>query len=522
MRLHLKPTSALARPLFLAAWACPTFALILGQLPPDHLVAALVAAMLSGGMLSTLPTRAFRAARLITTLLLPLTCLWIGYASLNGAGPSAADALTAMANTNQSEASTALQLMANPQSLSFCFAHAGLLAASYWCGTVAFGSTSRVLLAACLSLIMIGAWAQVLTGDGVRFLPARHDWPNFPYGSIADLTGTALTHPGLLRRVQTVHRRLPTERRVTQHLDGIFIVGETFRFDRDWDALRSNSAWRTIGARFDDGLGVFLPKVCASADATAVSVPMLVTGVSPARNEEAASAPSGLARLDAAGYITAWISNQDENVFESEHRNLVWRAAGGAHDEIVLPIISAFLHREDPRNKGLLVHLMDSHAAYLDRYPTAPEPSGLNAEQTEQLRYHRANEHTLAVLVQIAAMLDALPRPAYAVYVSDHGENLLADHNGLHFHIGARTSAEAAYVPSLVFWNDAFRQAFDPRARLQRDLSAPSLAHVDVYNIWMNFAGLGVDLAPTTDPKILGKIRLTDAKSAVSCTDLPH
>jgi glucan phosphoethanolaminetransferase (alkaline phosphatase superfamily) len=514
----LKSIPALARPLFFAAWVCPAFALILGQLPPEHLVAALIAAVLSGGFLSTLPARAFRAARLVTTLLLPLSCLWIGYASLNGAGPTAADALTAMANTNPSEASTALRLMANPGSLSFCFAQAALLAASYRCGRARFGAASRALLAACLSLIMIGAWAQVLADGTLPFLPTRNDWPNFPYGSFVDLVGTALADPQLLHRIRTVHRRVPVEPRVTQPIDGIFIVGETFRFDRDWSG--SNSAWQTISTRFDHGLGVFLPKVCASADATAISVPMLLTGVSPARNEEAASAPSGLARLDAAGYITAWISNQDENVFESEHRNLVWRAAGGAHDEVVLPIISAFLNRRDPRNKGLLVHFMDSHAAYLDRYPATPEPGGLNAEQAERLRYQRANEHTLAVLVQIAAMLDALPRPAYAVYVSDHGENLLADHNGLHFHIGARTSVEAAYVPAFVFWNDAFRQAYDPRARLQRDLSAPSLAHVDVYNIWMNFAGLDVDLAPTADPEILGKIKLTDSKSAVSCSNL--
>jgi glucan phosphoethanolaminetransferase (alkaline phosphatase superfamily) len=424
-----------------------------------------------------------------------------------------------MANTNPSEAMTALRLMANPESLSLCCVQAALLAASYWCGTVPFGAVSRALLAACLSLIMIGAWAQVLTSGSVRFLPTRSDWPNFPYGSIADLIGASLTHPELLHPIHTVHRRVPIEPHVTQPIDGIFIVGETFRFDRDWSD--SNGAWQTIQARFDADLGAFLPKVCASADATAISVPMLLTGISPARNEEAASAPSGLARLDAAGYITAWITNQGENVFESEHRNLVWRAAG-AHDEVVLPIMSAFLNRKDPRNKGVLVHLMDSHAAYLDRYPAVPEPDGLNAEQAEQLRYHRANEHTLGVLVQIAAILDGLPRPAFAVYVSDHGENLLADHNGLHFHIGARTSAEAAYVPSFVFWNDAFRQALNPRVRLQRDLAAPSLAHVDVYNIWMNFAGLNVDVAPTADPKILGKISLTDSKRAVSCTDLPR
>ena len=507
-----------ARTFFFAAWVCPTFSLIFGQLPPEHLVAAFIATMLSGAVLSALPTRAFRAARLVVALLFPVTCLWIGYASLNGGGPTAADALTTMANTNPSEASTALRLMANPQSLSFCFAQTALLAASYLCGTVSFGETTRALLTACLLLIMIVAWAQALTAGTVRFLPTRNDWPNLPYGSIADLIGAALTRPQLLHRIRTVQRRVPVEPRVTQPVDGIFVVGETFRFDRDWSD--SNSAWQTITTRFKQGLGVFLPKVCASADATAVSVPMLLTGVAPARSEDAALAPSGLARLDAAGYATAWISNQDENVFESEHRNLVWRAAGGAHDEVVLPIVAAFLHRKDPRNKGMVVHLMDSHAAYLDRYPTTPEPGGLDAERAEQLRYHRANEHTLAVLVQIAAMLDAMPKPAYAVYVSDHGENLLADHNGLHFHIGARTSAVAAYVPSLVFWNDAFRRAFDPAARLQRDLSARSLAHVDVYNIWMNLAGLDVDLAPTVDPQILGKISLTDSKHAVSCADL--
>ena len=473
--------SALARPLFFAAWVCPTCLLILGQLPPDHLVAALIATILSGGLLSTLPARAFRAARLVTTFLLPLAWLWIGYASLNGGGPTAADALAAMANTNGSEASTALRLMANPQSLSFCLVQATLLGASYSCGTVGFGAVSRTLLAACLSLIMIGAWMQILTGSSTRFLPTRNDWPNFPFGSVADLIGTSFTHPELLHRIHLVQRRIPVERRVTQPIDGIFIVGETFRFDRDWSELRANSAWQALKTRFDEDLGVFLPKVCASADATAVSVPMLLTGIPPTRNEEAASAASGLARLDAAGYMTAWISNQGENVFESEHRNLVWRA-GGAPDEIVLPIVSAFLNRKDPRNKGVLVHFMDSHAAYLDRYPPTPEPSGLDAEQAEQLRYHRANEHTLTILAQIGAMLDALPRPAYAVYVSDHGENLLADHNGLHFHIGARTSAEAAYVPSFVFWNEAFRKAYDP-ARAYRAILRRHRSHTSMFII---------------------------------------
>ncbi len=501
---------------------CPTFALILGELPPARMLAAFTAAALSGALLSALPARAFLGARLIASLMLPLCWLWVGYVTLNGSGPTAIDALTALANTNPSEATTALRLLANPRSISIGLVQAGLLAASYFSGSVRFSSVSRAMLAISLVLIMASVWAQVLLTRPLGFLPTRNDWQNFPYGSLADLIGVGYTHPQLLRRNPKVNRRVPVETHVTRPVDSIFILGETFRFERDWSAARESSAWAPIKRRLDEGLGVFLPKVCASADATAISVPMLVAGVSPEINDQAATAPSGLARLDAAGYATAWISNQDDNWFADEHRNLVWRSKGfaGVHDDVVLPVMSAFLNRKDPRGKGLLVHLIDSHAAYIDRYPPLPEPVGLDAEQTEQLRYRRANEHTLMILSQIATMLDELPRPAYAVYVSDHGENLLADHNGLHFHIGARTTTEAAYVPSLVFWNAAFLRTFDPKTRLQRDLSAPSLAHVDVYNIWMNFAGLEVELAPTPNPRIFGKIRVTDSKSAVPCADL--
>jgi glucan phosphoethanolaminetransferase (alkaline phosphatase superfamily) len=169
----------------------------------------------------------------------------------------------------------------------------------------------------------------------------------------------------------------------------------------------------------------------------------------------------------------------------------------------------------------MLVHLYDSHAPYVDRYPSMPEPHDFDNERLEALRYERANEHTLAVLSKISTMIDALPRPAFAIYVADHGENLLVDHNGLHYHIGARVTTRSGYVPAFVFWNKAFRDTYRPIERLQPLLAAPSLAHVDVYNLWMNFSGLPVELSATADPKILGKVRVTDTLGAVSCSSLP-
>jgi glucan phosphoethanolaminetransferase (alkaline phosphatase superfamily) len=353
--------STLARPLFFAAWVCPTIALLLGDLPRERMGAALLSAVSSGALLAALPPRGFRTARSITLTLLPLSWLWVAYVTLNGSGPTAVDALTTLVNTNTAEASGALRLMVNPASIFIGLLQAILLIASYFGGAIRFGAASRAVLAATLAWIMIGAWAQVLLSGPIRVLPTSNDWQNFPYGSLAELIGAGFSHPELLRRHAQVDRRVPVEARVTQSIDSIFVVGETFRFDRDLSAVRKSSAWSAIQMRLDEGLGALLPKVCASADATAISVPMLLTGVSPQNADQAAGTPSGLARLDAAGYATAWISNQDDNWLADEHRNLVWLSKGfnGVYDDVVLPVMSAFLHRKDPRNKGLVVHLID-------------------------------------------------------------------------------------------------------------------------------------------------------------------
>jgi glucan phosphoethanolaminetransferase (alkaline phosphatase superfamily) len=524
METSLKPRGtpmrlSLARPLFFAAWVCPTLTLLFGELPVAKIVAAIGAAAITGTALALLPGAAFRLSRLLMTLLFPLSWLWIGYVTLNGSGPTALDALTALVNTNATEATTALGLMVNTRSVIVGLLQLGLLIASYCSEPTPFGRSMRTALAGSLIALMLITWIQILSFPGIYFLPGREDWQNFPYGSLVDLADVWITHPKIVRRPARVDRRVPIEAAVTQPLDAIFVIGETFRYDRDWTAQKSDAAFAPLAKRFGAGLGVMLPKVCASADATAISVPMLVTGVAPERYAEAESAPSGLARLKAAGYMTAWITMQSESAFSAEPRNLNWAATDG-YDEATLPVVSSFLRRGDPRNKAIVLHLMDSHAAYRDRYPPMSEPDGLSGEQQEVLRYRRANDHTLTVLSQLASALDDLTVPAFAVYVSDHGENLLADHNGLHFHIGARTTEEAAYVPAFVFWNAAFLSAQDPVARLRRDLAAPSLAHADIYAIWMSFAGLRADLAPAPDPKILGKVRLTDVKSAVSCSSL--
>jgi glucan phosphoethanolaminetransferase (alkaline phosphatase superfamily) len=515
----------LARLLLFAAWMSPMAALPFAGLPAGRIVAACIAAALSGALLSSLPSGAFRIARGAILLLQPLSLLWIGYVTLNGMGPTADAALGAMAHTNIDEATTALKLLANTKSLSIGILQSLLLAASFACGNGSRVRLSGAIAAAGLTALMLIVWIQQLSSNVPSIVPGRTDLQNFPYGSMAELAAALASDRSVLRPNPgpAVSHRIPSEPAVPSSIDAIFVLGESFRFDRPAGLNYGGDGWLALRRRIRDGLGVFLPKVCASADSTAISVPMLLSGTSPLASSDAATAPSGLARLAAAGYETAWISNQaGNNLFGDEHRDLFWMVEGSSpqYDEALLPRASAFLETDAGSNKAVLLHFLDSHAAYVDRYPPLQEPEQLDREHLEALRYERANDHTLRVLASVAAIIDGLSTPAFVVYVSDHGENLLVDHNGIHFHIGARTTAKAAYVPSFVFWNDAYLRAFHPKDRLRPVLAAAALAHADVYRIWMNFAGLDAAIAATPDPQILGKANLTDPVGAVSCAAL--
>lgn len=507
-----------SRWLFLAAWVFPALCLIGGGLPPERIAAAMLAAALSGLLVAALPVAAFRLARLAALLVFPLVWLWIAYASLDGTGPNAESAIAAISNTTAGESIEALRLGLTPRSATFGALSLGLLVASFLCGAPPRApSTNKPLAAALLSLMAI-AWLPRTLADVPAFLPGRDDLQNYPYGTLLDLLAAFADHRVSLSPRQAIHRT-PSEAHVPERIDSIFVLGETYRFV----PLATDPAAAYFAARFQGGLGAFLPKVCASADTTAVSVPMLLTGSAPQRHEEAATAPSGLARLAAAGYDTAWISNQGRlDFFNDEKRGLLWSAKGYAtqYDEGLIPIAALALNRNPLKNKGLLLHLMDSHAPYEERYPHRAEPDGVDAEEQDRLRYRRANEHTLQVLQRIAELVDHAGSPAFAVYVSDHGENILADHNGIRFHAGARTTVEAGYVPAMVFWNEAFGRRYDPVGRLQKLLDAPVLAHADIYRLWMSLSGLPADLTPTTEPRILGKAHLTDPVGAIPCATL--
>ncbi len=149
-------------------------------------------------------------------------------------------------------------------------------------------------------------------------------------------------------------------------------------------------------------------RACASAHGYECPSHKLVTGTDPEHWQDADTAPSGLARLKAAGFKTAWISNQDLTVFKENGHDYVWVGATPTtryrHDDVMLPIVEAFaaplIGPDDAMNqapRGIVMHMLGSHFEYAERYPSKrfdPEPASLSTTTNcSELRYERANEY---------------------------------------------------------------------------------------------------------------------------------
>ena len=165
---------------------------------------------------------------------------------------------------------------------------AGLLAASYLSGTTRFGPLLRAMLAAalaasryvpgrssCRPMHRLSARARGLGEFPLRLAHRPHRY----------LDRASPPRPRA-REDRAPHSR---PRRPSSNPSTPSSLSARLFDSIEIGALKSGRAFAPLAKRISEGLGVLLPKVCASADATAISVPMLVTGVPPARHDEADS-----------------------------------------------------------------------------------------------------------------------------------------------------------------------------------------------------------------------------------------
>lgn len=560
------------------AWLAPALPLLVAggtSAGPagDALARAAVAAGLAG-LLAFAPWGLWRLACALSVLALPYTAWWCGYVAIAGGGPGYEPALAAW-HTHWGEAQGAGGLaLHRPVFLATLALHGALLvaacrqalrraapggAAATAGASRATGDGRRAWLAFAASILVLVPVAQrasalaVGTPRGARVLPgnAPFTWervaqphPLFGAATLASPLGSALEiigRPGRARAHAAAvgYRRLPAPAAtpVAQPATAVWVIGESARADALGErAPRQDPDRAALAARIGRGLGAWLPPACAASDGTHLSVPMLLTATPPERIAEAASAPTLLARLHAAGYATAWLANNQggpdgterghtlyEGVFNVDPDDLYGeRLADWRYDTDLLPSLRAFLSAHSPA--AVLVHTIGSHFPYQARYPAdafAPEPDGLDADARLQMRYERSIEFTARFLVQAAAELDRRPEPAFLVYTSDHGESLPADANGLLGHLSARTARVVGWVPALVLWNEPFAASGRGSSVLARVRAAPAIAHADVGRVLLGLAGLEAGaVEPTPAPTTWGRRQVGDAYGPVRCDQL--
>ncbi|PRC93052.1 sulfatase-like hydrolase/transferase [Solimicrobium silvestre] len=481
-----------------------------------------------------LPPVLFIAVQWLCLLLLPVLLWWIAYAALNGIGPGWEAAVAAISTSPQEASGAALLAINTPNFLLFAVACSLLLIASI---VLMFRARkSHVLNDAsqeCRKVLFVLALAPffisfMTNATGVH-LPVLFIASDPSFSTLGTTTrllweGVDQIMYGDIMTVAPERRKAVAPRMAKDVRLAIFVIGESMRAGGIGPAQKQRGPWtKALNERVENHLGVWLPTTCAGANGTAGSVPMLLTGLAPRQYAESGTAPSVLAVLKAAGYKTAWISNQDKSVFTEHGHDYYWTITHSAsvsdsYDEQLVPIAKTFAapilnHGTQSRIPyAMALHMHGSHFDYQDRYPVsqfAAEPTGLSYEDLVDLRYERTEEYTAKVINDLAALLDASEAPSFLIYSSDHGENLPSDHNGVTTHLGPRATLRDGTTTSFVLWNSAMQKTGKPTEILSQLMKEPMIAHADVAKIFLALAGVGDEAIVTNlPPEILAPVEL--------------
>jgi glucan phosphoethanolaminetransferase (alkaline phosphatase superfamily) len=165
--------------------------------------------------------------------------------------------------------------------------------------------------------------------------------------------------------------------------------------------------------------------------------------------------------------------------------------------------------------------LYGEHFYYEKRYPSGlfgPEPAGMSADALMEVRYARAAEYGVRVLMLAAAVLDEQTEPAFLVFTSDHGENLPSDGTGKRYHTGPSSGRFDTTVPALVLWNKAFLSSgrASPLDGLRH--AKGLIAHQDVAKAWLALEGMPGQLVATPNPTTWGALEPGGRLERVACS----
>lgn len=357
---------------------------------------------------------------------------------------------------------------------------------------------TRVLLALSVPAAALAAHNVPLLFDGLALNPITGSLM-FGAGQIprarAELRGD-----GIQKIPYHAHREDPAEE---VH---VLIVGESAR----------RGSWSVYGYQRPTtpyleklkGEAFFLQNARADANLTTLSVPIILTGMTP-EEHNASGRPHGTLfdLVKEAGYSTSWLVNQDLEVSTSigvvaDHLEFPPEIGKGSMfarfnpDEGLLPAYQRELNNSG-HSRFIGMHVLGSHWEYYRRYPPQFQRYGdrgklsplslLATDHTVEKALTDSYDNTVLytdwLMEQVIEAARKLKVPATVTFVPDHGESLPElDHQAGH---GGPIFYPSQYeIPALVWVNDAYRTAHPERvATLKANVARRVRSHEFFYTV---------------------------------------
>jgi heptose-I-phosphate ethanolaminephosphotransferase len=178
-----------------------------------------------------------------------------------------------------------------------------------------------------------------------------------------------------------------------------------------------------------------------------------------------------------ANFETFWLSNQRPiGIYESlitkialsSNKSKFLTTTYGAHNKVkdaeLFPELETVLSDDSSSKKFIIIHLMGTHASYVNRYPDTfnmfkqTPLSNYESDETSRTINHYDNAvlYTDFVVSEIIQKIKDLNTKSFVLFLSDHGEELFKDRN-MAGHTDDVATKDMYDVPFLLWQSDAYK-----------------------------------------------------------------
>lgn len=279
----------------------------------------------------------------------------------------------------------------------------------------------------------------------------------------------------------------------------ILIIGEAARRD----ALTSYGAKEDTTPCLNQDLkekpnNILLFKEVISTSAyTRGSVPTMLSTYDINDIEKLLSRPSLSKIMRGAGFKTLYVTTRPRYILpnivsicqdDAEEVHYLSTLKDKKYDGDVLPIVNEFIEKHKDENKFIVVHLMGSHIKYAMQYPESENYFSNGDEMWDT--YNNSIRYSDYVIHQIANSIMEYKKPAFAIYASDHGENLNDYGDGNYGH-GTRDFTRFEFeIPFIAYVNDPFLDRYNKKFNNLKQLLNIQISQDNISHTFLGLSGV--------------------------------